>query len=82
MKKELTTTQKAELLGLGYRGGYTIGDLIEFLREKDAFKSEFGHDPMLVVDTENGYVALDWFRDEDTELCDALFEAVKEVLEK
>ena len=67
MKKELTTIQRAELLGLGYSGGYTIGDLIEFLGGKEDFNSlKRAHE--LWIEADN--------------YCDALYEAVKEKLKK
>ena len=83
MTKELTDIQAAELLGLGYRGGRSIGDMIEFLGdrfysintlEKDGKRQGF----MVSFKGESlKHAALPGWQ---SELINALFEAVKGVL--
>lgn len=84
MKKELTIEQHNELCRLGYKGGKTIGDLIEFLDEHNFFLDLirfnnkkykewkiYDHRPGKQYD--KGWV--------NKEFCDALCQAIKEVLE-
>jgi len=61
----------------------SIGLMIEFLDDNDAFVEEFS-EPNNTANFDYGGVTIDWFDigDEDISLCDALWEAVKEVLER
>ena len=84
MKKLLTLTQHEELIKLGYTDREpNIGGLIEFIDENNICEG-VGEDTYWkprrewwIRDRELSFV-LDW----DGELIDALFEAVKEVLQE
>ena len=75
MKKRLSPKQQVYLERRGYKGGPTIGDMIEFLGDR------WWHEL-----TNSGYYnslrEKFIFIVKNEELCDALFEAVKGVLEK
>ena len=90
MKKELDTIQKAELLGLGYSGGFTIGDLIEWLMEHDKHRTYISWDTTPPTTTWFGRIEQPKkgkgiiFRDGYGygELVDTLHEAVRDTLKK
>lgn len=91
MKKEITIKQYNELKKLGYKGGKTIGDLIEFLSERKkklphgVLKSMFEYNS-----EERGYFWRIWLTSAIYEksnlkaknLCDCLWKGVKQILEK
>lgn len=60
-----------------------IGQMIGFLIDNGAFESEFG-EPNQTANYTNGAITIDWYdgSNEKIELADALWEAVKEILEK
>ena len=92
MKQQITRKQWQELsLGeqrkfqetLGHGGFPTIGDMIEFLKEHcNDFKIEYEDSNVSwrIYGSRHEYKSSNPYG--DTELCNALWEAVKEVLEK
>lgn len=83
MKKQLSQEQHIELAKLGYKGGPRIADLIEFLDEHSGEDiADYNEHAVNIHDV--GKPWHHWFTihwdQEYKELCDALFEAVKEVL--
>lgn len=69
MKKYITEQQLKEIQDLGYKGGNSIGDLIEFLGDKWD----------LEVDISNS-AAPEVILPKNNDLCDALWQAVKKRL--
>ncbi|HYD92480.1 MAG TPA: hypothetical protein VEA37_13465 [Flavobacterium sp.] len=60
----------------------SIGQMVELLKDKEAFKSSLGYAPSAVVEFPNGWLAIDWYHanKKGLELCDILWEAIKNEL--